>query len=204
MVIPPLRSRATLDLGCDPSDSVKAGPNRLRTGSEPVPVPPLLRVLLRLLSYSFPTPVLLRPCSNPDVLLRSHSDPAPAPAPIPVPASTSTISVSVFQFHLLPAHTRARPDEATFDHWSGDCPIFQNWPAAVPTNSTAQGPKPEAQGLESRRTEQFVYGDPSYHPGFGVMGPYPHTRNRPMNEERLVFNKHMASLRRCVEWGSDQ
>jgi hypothetical protein len=184
MVIPPLRSRATLDLGCDPSDSVKAGPNRL---------------LLRLLSDSFPTPVLLRPCSNPDVLLRSCSDPAPAPARFR-PCSCSDFG-SCFDFDNF---------RIWFSNFNSICyrltpvPVQMRKPSITSLATVRFSRIGEAQGLESRRTQQFVYGDPAYHPGFGVMGPYPHTRNRPMNEERLVFNKHMASLRRCVEWGSDQ
>jgi hypothetical protein len=49
-------------------------------------------------------------------------------------------------------------------------------------------------------TQLYVYGDPAYQPGFGVMGPYKRYPGRPFTADEEQFNKQMSKKRIAVEW----
>jgi hypothetical protein len=49
-------------------------------------------------------------------------------------------------------------------------------------------------------TQLYVFGDPAYAPGFGVLGPYKRYPARPFTPAEQEFNTQMSKKRIAVEW----
>jgi hypothetical protein len=63
----------------------------------------------------------------------------------------------------------------------------------------AHRPPPDHPPLVAE-TELYVFGDPAYAPGFGVLGPYKRYPGRPFTPEEQMFNTQMSKKRISVEW----
>ena len=56
-------------------------------------------------------------------------------------------------------------------------------------------------GRRNTRQQLYVYGDPAYSAGYGVMGPYKALPNQPLTLDIRAFNAYISSLRIAVEHG---